>query len=92
MADYKILAINPGSTSIKIAVFKNENLLYQKTLIHSSKEIKQYKKISDGFQFRKNMTYKTYPGEDEMVALAQGVLRVLKEEEALNYEEKVLSY
>ena len=29
MGEYKILTINPGSTSTKIAVFKNEELLYE---------------------------------------------------------------
>lgn len=52
---YKILAINPGSTSTKIAVFENEELLYEKTLRHSSEEIGQYAKIADQFEFRKGV-------------------------------------
>lgn len=55
MGDYKILTINPGSTSTKIAVFENEDLLYEKTLRHSSEEIGKYEKISDQFEFRKNV-------------------------------------
>ena len=55
MGEYKILAINPGSTSTKIAVFENENLLYEKTLRHSSEEIGQYEKIADQFEFRKGV-------------------------------------
>ena len=46
MGEYKILTINPGSTSTKIAVFKNEELLYEKTLRHSSEEITKYEKIA----------------------------------------------
>ena len=49
---FKILTINPGSTSTKIAVFENENLLFEKTLRHSSEEIGQYEKISDQFEIR----------------------------------------
>ncbi|MDU3338166.1 butyrate kinase [Paraclostridium bifermentans] len=52
---FKILTINPGSTSTKIAVFENENLLFEKTLRHSSEEIGQYEKISDQFEFRKKV-------------------------------------
>ena len=52
---YKILAINPGSTSTKIAVFENEELLYEKTLRHSSEEIGKYDKIADQFEFRKGV-------------------------------------
>ena len=36
---------------------------------------------------------KAYPGEDEMIALAQGGLRVLNgEETALDYEKEALAY
>ena len=31
---YKILVINPGSTSTKIGVFEDEKLLFDKTLRH----------------------------------------------------------
>ena len=35
----------------------------------------------------------SYPGEDEMIALAQGALRVLNgEEKALDYEKEALAY
>lgn len=52
---YRLLTINPGSTSTKIAVFDNEKLVFEKTLRHSSEEISKYKKISDQFDFRKNV-------------------------------------
>lgn len=52
---FRMLAINPGSTSTKIAVFDNEELVFEKTLRHSSEEIGQYEKISDQFEFRKNV-------------------------------------
>lgn len=55
MEDYKILTINPGSTSTKIAVFENEELLYEKTLRHSSEEIGKYEKVADQFEFRKSV-------------------------------------
>lgn len=52
---FKMLTINPGSTSTKIAVFENEDLVFEKTLRHSSEEIGKYEKISDQFEFRKNV-------------------------------------
>mgnify|MGYP000827171094 CR=1 FL=1 len=55
MEKYKILTINPGSTSTKIAVFENEELIYEKTLRHSSEEISKYDNISDQFKFRKDV-------------------------------------
>lgn len=56
---FKILTINPGSTSTKIAVFNNEELVFEKTLRHSSEEIDQYEKVSDQFEFRKNVIEET---------------------------------
>ncbi|MGX4262911.1 butyrate kinase [Clostridioides difficile] len=52
---FKILTINPGSTSTKIAVFDNEDLVFEKTLRHSSEEIGKYEKVSDQFEFRKQV-------------------------------------
>lgn len=52
---YKILSINPGSTSTKIAVFANDQLIFERVLRHSSEEIAQFKTISDQFSFRKEV-------------------------------------
>jgi len=52
---FKILTINPGSTSTKIAVFDNEKEVFEKTLRHSSEEIGKYDRISDQFEFRKQV-------------------------------------
>ena len=49
------LIINPGSTSTKIAVFDDENEIFQKTLRHSSEEISKFQKVTDQFEFRKNL-------------------------------------
>lgn len=52
---YKILTINPGSTSTKIAVFDNETELFSKTIRHSAEEIKNFPTIASQFQYRKNI-------------------------------------
>lgn len=52
---YKILAINPGSTSTKIALYDDEQELLVKTLDHPVEEIEKYEKIVDQFQMRKNV-------------------------------------
>jgi len=51
----KILAINPGSTSTKIALFEGEAPIFTKSLTHSADEIKKYDKISDQYDFRKKV-------------------------------------
>jgi butyrate kinase len=58
MAKRLILAVNPGSTSTKFAVFEEENLLFEKTLRHSFKELEPYKRITDQFHFRKDLIVK----------------------------------
>ncbi len=50
--DKLILTINPGSTSTKIAIFKNEEEVFEKTLRHTVEEIGQFKDIQDQYEFR----------------------------------------
>ncbi len=42
-----ILAINPGSTSTKLSIFKDEHCVVTSNLTHSSEEIKKFEKIYD---------------------------------------------
>ncbi|MCL2097748.1 MAG: butyrate kinase [Bacteroidales bacterium] len=49
----KILTINPGSTSTKIAVFEDEKNIFQKNLQHDADDLKQFAKITEQFEFRK---------------------------------------
>lgn len=51
----RILAINPGSTSTKIAIFDNEKEVFEETLRHSAEKIDQYDKIYDQYEFRKTV-------------------------------------
>ncbi|TCO73836.1 butyrate kinase [Marinisporobacter balticus] len=51
--NYKILAINPGSTSTKIAIYENDKELYKKTIEHSNEEIEKYKNIAEQYEMRK---------------------------------------
>jgi butyrate kinase len=51
----RILAINPGSTSTKIAVFDDLKEVFTKTLRHSVEELAPYNKIIDQYEFRKKI-------------------------------------
>lgn len=53
MADYKILIINPGSTSTKVAVYEGEERIAYKNISHSAETLAQFKEIPDQFDFRK---------------------------------------
>ncbi len=52
---YRILVINPGSTSNKIGVYENEELVFEKTLRHSVEELEKYETIFDQYEFRKDI-------------------------------------
>ena len=58
MSKRLILAINPGSTSTKFALFEEENLIFEKTLRHSADDLSGFKKITDQFHFRKDLILK----------------------------------
>lgn len=47
-----ILAINPGSTSTKFALYNRKEMLMEKTLRHSSQELEGYKTMTDQLPFR----------------------------------------
>lgn len=55
---YTILTINPGSTSTKIAIFKNENPIFTETVRHSTEEISKYPRIIDQYEFRRDAILK----------------------------------
>jgi len=50
---HTILAINPGSTSTKIAVYLGSKPVFLKNIVHPAKELKNFKKITDQFSYRK---------------------------------------
>lgn len=52
---YKLLIINPGSTSTKIGVYEGEKEVLEETLRHSSEEILKYDTIFDQLDFRKEV-------------------------------------
>lgn len=52
---YKLLIINPGSTSTKIGVYEDENPILVETLRHSSEKIGKFGNIFEQFEFRKNV-------------------------------------
>lgn len=58
MENIRILAINPGSTSTKIAVYMNGKSIFLKTIRHSTEELEKFKKITDQFEFRKEIILK----------------------------------
>ncbi len=55
MVEDLILAINPGSTSTKIAVFQNTKEVFLKNIRHSCEKLHDMPDISDQYSFRKKI-------------------------------------
>ncbi|ROL56387.1 butyrate kinase [Bacteroidetes/Chlorobi group bacterium Naka2016] len=53
--NYYILSINPGSTSTKVALFRNLEEDFTVTVRHSVDELKQFLRIFDQYEFRKKV-------------------------------------
>ncbi len=58
MDEQRILAINPGSTSTKIAVFQGSKSIFLKNIKHSAEDLQDFKSIIDQFSFRKDIILK----------------------------------
>ncbi len=55
MSEYKILAINPGSTSTKIALFQGEECLYSKNVSHDAAELDKFRNLTEQLPYRRDM-------------------------------------
>ena len=55
---FRLLIINPGSTSTKIAVFENEKKVFENTIGHSIEEMQKFEDIIDQFEYRKELILK----------------------------------
>ncbi len=57
--DFRVLAINPGGTSTKIAVFDGEHILFREVLRHSAVELSEYEHFLEQYDFREKMILDT---------------------------------
>ena len=49
---FNIFVINPGSTSTKVALFKNEEEVHSKNIIHSAEKLKSFSRMFDQLEYR----------------------------------------
>lgn len=56
---YTVLAINPGSTSTRFAVYEDERPLLNENIGHSTEELKGYERVVDQYIFRKKLILET---------------------------------
>ena len=55
----KVLAVNPGSTSTKIALFEEYDELFSMTIYHPAEELKRFGSIQDQLAYRRDAVERT---------------------------------
>ena len=60
---YRILVINPSSTTTKMAIFENEISMWERTIKHDIEITESYKQIIDQYEFRKKNILETLHNE-----------------------------
>lgn len=70
----RIIAINPGSTSTKIAVFDDEAPVLVKNITHSPEDLEKFDKITDQFEYRKELICKVLKDAEIRMDLVKAVV------------------
>ncbi|HHY13998.1 MAG TPA: butyrate kinase, partial [Thermoanaerobacterales bacterium] len=55
---YRILVINPGSTSTKIALYFDDKAIFTENIVHLHQEINKFNRIVDQYKYRRDMIIK----------------------------------
>lgn len=55
----KLLILNPGSTSTKIAVFEDETPLFTESITHTPEELAAFDCVADQYEFRRDLVIAT---------------------------------
>jgi butyrate kinase len=82
MQKFKILIINPGSTSTKVALFQGDQNVINKTIMHTDQELSVSKKVIDQLEIReravRSFIDENLISEIDAVAGRGGLLRPLQ--------------
>ncbi|MBN2777409.1 MAG: butyrate kinase [Bacteroidales bacterium] len=65
---HKILTINPGSTSTKIAVFENAKNVFLKNIKHTTEDLAPFASITEQYQFRKDTILKNLEEDGQEIS------------------------
>lgn len=61
----RILTINPGGTSTKVAIYENEREVFKKTIDHTQAELQGFKTLFDQYDYRKSLILKILEEQKE---------------------------
>ena len=74
MKDFLILVINPGSTTTKISIFKNDNEILTKTITHKIEELARFNRSSDQDLYRMEIIVRTLRGKKFLIEKLDAVV------------------
>ena len=60
----RVLVINPGATSTKIAVFEEETEILRVSIDHSAEELRGFERVADQMPYRKELILKALREKD----------------------------
>jgi len=55
MSKFRILVINPGSTSTKVSLFEDDRSMFERSLFHDASELLKFPHVNDQMPFRKGV-------------------------------------
>lgn len=70
----RIIAINPGSTSTKIAVYIEETPVLVKNIVHSKEDLDRFERITDQFQYRKDLIWNVLKEAEIRIDLVRAIV------------------
>ena len=71
---YKVLTINPGSTSTKIALYGEQGELWNQTLRHPAEEIAHFGRIAEQFEWRLSLILEAMEARGESLSELSAVV------------------
>ena len=52
---FRLLVINPGSTSTKVSLFEDETSVFERKLFHEASELLKFSHVNDQMPFRRGV-------------------------------------
>jgi len=71
---FKLLIINPGSTSTKLSIFEDEIEVWNKNIKHASEDIQKFEKIIDQLDWRESFVKKVVSNSDHEMSELDAVV------------------
>ncbi len=70
----KLLILNPGSTSTKLAVFEDEEPLFIESIVHTPEDLAPFDRVADQYEFRRELVVKTLRDHEVAMESLTGIV------------------